>query len=124
MKVKVIENCGNSPKQHLLKEVNIAFAAGNVEFLLAHVTEDIIWTIVGDKTIVGKQKFHEALQEMKSYKTSEVIIDKILTHGKEGAANGIMKMESGNSYAFADFYEFSSAKGVKIKAISSYVVEI
>jgi len=31
-------NCGNSPKMEFLKEFNIAFAKGNVEFITENVT--------------------------------------------------------------------------------------
>jgi len=61
---------------------------------------------------------------MKSVKASELIIDQILSHGKEGATNGIIKMKDGKKYAFSDFYMFQGAKGVKIKAITSYCIKI
>ena len=61
---------------------------------------------------------------MKSEKAAELTIDQILSHGKEGATNGIMKMQNGKKYAFSDFYKFKGAKGVKIKFITSYVITI
>jgi hypothetical protein len=117
-------NCGNSPKMEFLKEFNIAFAKGNFEFITESVTNEIVWNIIGDRKIEGKEKFTEELEKMKSEKASELIIDKILSHGKEGATSGIMKMQNGKKYAFSDFYEFSGAKGAKIKSIASYVIEI
>tara|TARA_B100000678_G_C18151547_1_gene479150 strand:+ start:649 stop:1026 length:378 start_codon:yes stop_codon:yes gene_type:complete len=116
-------NCGNSPKMEFLKDFNIAFAKGNVEFIVDNVTDDIIWNIIGDKKIDGKKTFVEELKKMKSEKATELIIDQILSHGKEGAANGIMKMQNGKKYAFSDFYKFKGAKGAKIKSITSYVIE-
>ena len=117
-------NCGNSPKMEFLKEFNIAFAKGIVEFIAESITDDIIWNIIGDKKIEGKEKFTEELEKMKSEKATELIIDQILSHGKEGSTNGIMKMKNGKKYAFSDFYKFKSAKGAKIKSITSYVIEI
>lgn len=117
-------NCGNSPKMEFLKDFNIAFAKGNVEFIVDSVTDDIIWKIIGDKKIDGKKTFAEELEKMKSEKATELIIDQILSHGKEGATNGIMKMQNGKKYAFSDFYKFKGAKGAKIKSITSYVIEI
>ncbi|MDO9552223.1 hypothetical protein [Rhodonellum sp.] len=35
---------------------------------------------------------------------------KILSHGKEGAANGIIKSENGKNYPFTDIYKVQSAK--------------
>ncbi len=102
-----------------LKEFNIAFAKGNLEFIAESITDNIIWNIIGDRKIEGKEKFTEELEKMKSEKATELIIDQILSHGKEGATNGIMKMENGKKYAFSDFYKFEGAKGAKIKSITS-----
>jgi|SRR5690554_1501409 len=117
-------NCGNSPKMEFLKEFNIAFAEGNVKFLTESVTDEIIWNIIGDRKIEGKENFGEELKKMKEEKTTELILDQILSHGKEGAANGIMKMQNGKKYAFSDFYLFKGARGAKIKSITSYVIGI
>jgi hypothetical protein len=117
-------NCGNSPKMEFLKEFNIAFANGNVEFIIESVTDEIIWNIIGDRKIEGKEKFSEELEKMKSEKATEIIIDQIVSHGKEGASNGIMKMQNGKKYAFSDFYKFKGVKGEKIKSITSYVIGI
>ncbi|WP_276167354.1 nuclear transport factor 2 family protein [Zobellia alginiliquefaciens] len=117
-------NCGNSPKMEFIKQFNIAFAKGNVAFLSESVTDDITWNMIGDKKIEGKANFTKAVEEMQFVKASELIIDQILSHGREGAANGIMKMPDGRQYAFSDFYVFQGAKASKIKRMSSYCIEI
>lgn len=123
-KIIVNADCGNAPKREFLKELNVAFAKGNLEFLADSVTDKIVWNIVGDTLIEGKEKFAEELGKMKDERVGELILDRILTHGKEGAVSGIMKMLNGKKYAFSDFYEFSGAKGTKIKSIVSFVIEI
>jgi hypothetical protein len=65
-------NCGNSPKMQFLKEFNIAFAKGNVELITESVTDDIVWNIIGDRKIEGKEKFTEELEKMKSKKGDRV----------------------------------------------------
>lgn len=117
-------NCGNSPKMEFLKDFNIAFAKGDVKFITENVTDEIVWNIIGDKKIEGKEKFTGELEQMKSEKAAELTISQVLSHGKEGAANGIMTMQNGKKYAFSDFYRFKGAKGVKINSITSYVIEI
>lgn len=117
-------NCGNSPKMEFLKQFNIAFAECNIAFLTEHVTHDIVWNIIGDKKIEGIEAFREELEKIQSAKANELILNQILSHGKEGAANGLMTMENGNQYAFSDFYMFQSAKGEKVKAITSYCLPI
>lgn len=88
------------------------------------VTEDLVWDIVGDRKIQGKDIFSEELIRMKKEKASELIIERILTHRREGAASGVIKMENGKEYAFSDIYSFSEAKGAKVKSINSYVFKI
>ncbi|MFA7688054.1 MAG: nuclear transport factor 2 family protein [Moheibacter sp.] len=117
-------NCGNSPKMEFLKEFNIAFAKGNIAYIAENVADEIDWNIIGDRKIEGKEKFKKELEKMKSEKATELIIDQILSHGKEGAVNGIIKMQNGKKYAFSDFYKFQGAKGATIKSITSYVIEI
>lgn len=124
IKITVSADCGNAPKKEFLKAINIAFAKGNSDFLTESVTDKIVWNIIGDKKIEGKEDFTEELEKMKTKKASELILDRIITHGKEGAVSGIMKMQSGKKYAFSDFYEFSGAKGAKVKSITSYVIRI
>lgn len=117
-------NCGNSPKMEFLKEFNIAFAEGNVKFLTESVTDEIIWNIIGDRKIEESENFAKELEKMKEQKTTELILDQILSHGKEGAANGIIKIQNGKKYAFSDFYTFNNTKGKKLKSITSYLIEI
>lgn len=117
-------NCGNSPKMEFLKEFNIAFANGDLKFLKEKVTEEIEWILVGEKNIRGKESFIAELEKLSSGKTEELKIEQLLSHGKEGAANGIMKKQNGKTYAFSNFYKFSNAKGEKLKSITSYTIEI
>ncbi|MBO6621705.1 MAG: nuclear transport factor 2 family protein [Balneola sp.] len=123
-KIIVKPDCGNAPKKELLKQLNIAFAKGNSDFLSEIVSDDIQWDIMGDQKISGKEQFIRKLDTLKSEKVSELILERILTHGKEGAANGIIKMQNGKEYAFSDFYEFTGAKGAKVRSITSYIVRI
>ncbi|WP_339703419.1 nuclear transport factor 2 family protein [uncultured Marixanthomonas sp.] len=123
-KIIASPNCGNSPKMEFLKQFNIAFAEGNVEFLIEGVTEGIVWNVIGDKKIEGIEAFTAELERMQAVKASELKLNQILSHGKEGAANGMMIMENGNKYAFSDFYVFQSTKGEKIKTITSYCIKL
>lgn len=117
-------NCGNSPKMELLTQFNIAFAKADVEFLTEYVTDDIEWNIIGERHIIGKSQFIEHLESIKCEKVAELTICQVLSHGKEGAANGLLKTQNGQKYSFADFYRFHGAKNVKIKAITSYCIKV
>lgn len=54
---------------------------------------------------------------------SETVIDSIITHGAEGAVNGVITTEQGTKVAFCDIYRFASASGNKIESMKSYAIE-
>ncbi|MBD1426674.1 nuclear transport factor 2 family protein [Sphingobacterium arenae] len=124
LKIKVKADCGNSPKREFLKDFNIAFGKGDAKFIIAQVTDEIVWEMIGEQTIEGKDSFSKAINEMKKKEVAEISIEKVVTHGKEGAVNGIMRMKDGKQYAFSDFYEFKNTTSTSIKAMTSYVIEI
>lgn len=123
-KVITSEDCGNSPKNIFVQDITIAFAKGDSKFLLDNVTNDIRWNRIGDKLVQGKDDFAEALEEMKKEKTAQLTLHHVATHGKAGAVNGSIKLKNGKTYAFCDVYEFSNAKGIAIKEITSYVIAV
>lgn len=123
-KVIVGEDCGNSPKNRFLKELTAAFAKGDSKYILAHVTEDIRWKILGYGSIEGKDDLTNTLKQMKSLKVNTVTIHHIATHGKAGFVNGTTLLEDGKMSTFCDVYEFSNAKGSAVKEITSYVIAL
>lgn len=124
VKINIEADCGNSPKREFLKDFNIAFAEGNLAFIAENITDNIIWTMIGDKQIEGKDAFLDEFEQMNQQKTAELTVSKIITHGREGSANGKIVMSDGKTYAFSDVYEFQSAKGNSIKSITSYVIKV
>ncbi|MGO3181894.1 MAG: nuclear transport factor 2 family protein [Aequorivita sp.] len=123
-KITIDIDCENIPEKQFIKEINIAFATGNVQFLTDSVTEKIVWNMIGDRKITGIAQFTEILEEMKEETPLELIVDKILICGKDGAASGVINSQSGKSYAFSDFYEFSDEKCDKLKSISSFIIKV
>ena len=117
-------DCGNSPKRELVKQLTQYFAAYDLENAMQFMATDVVWTLVGDTPIQGKEAFKSALEEMGTNKTKELTIHGIVTHGKEAAVHGEMLMEDGNRFGFSDFYEFTSAKASTVKSIRSYVVPL
>lgn len=110
--------------QQLLEDFNHAFARNDFEFLAQHVTDTIKWTALGDFTVEGKEEVRKTLEDMTGENPFELEIDKIITHGKEAAVNGIMKSSDGKQYAFCDVYKFSGFKNPKISEMTSYIVDI
>lgn len=123
LKIICQEDCGNAPKKLVLRDFNIAFAKCDADFILESISEEVVWNMIGDKCIFGKDNMSKELNELTN-KAVELHLNNIITHGKTGAVNGTLKFGNGKSYSFCDVYLFSSAgKNAKIKEITSYVIE-
>ncbi len=128
-KVKFVckEDCGNSPKKLFLRDFNIAAAKAKLSFIKRKLTEDIVWHLfepTGQKKITGRENVIQEYKDNLVIVPVEFVIDTIVTHGYDGAVNGRIKAKNGTSYVFSDFYKFNSAKGAKIKSITSYIIEL
>jgi hypothetical protein len=123
-RVIIREDCGNSPKNRFVQELTIAFAKGDPKFLIANTTGDIRWNVVGGPAIQGKDRLMEAPGEKSTDPVVELVIHHIATHGKTGAADGLLKLKTGKTRAFCDVYEFSNSKGTRVTEITSYWIEI
>jgi len=113
----------HSPRKQFLKDFNLAFARGNADFIIEHVSDDIHWIIYGDKEIQGKEAFTKEVNIMKDYTADELVIRSIVTHGREAALNGEIKM-GGKVYAFCDVYQFNHSTNNLISRMESYVIPI
>ena len=114
-------------KGKFLKKFNEAFAQGDISFILENVTEDIKWTMFGDKTINGLEEFKKEIESMVKSE-SGLELDEIITHGNTAAVNGIIEALDQNGkpskFAFCDVYTLSGFKNPKIKEMKSYVTKI
>lgn len=121
-KVVTSEDCGNSPKNIFVQEVTIALIKCDAKFALRSVAENIRWDIIGRTSVEGRDNLGAELERLTKEKPVELIINHVVTHGKAGAANGILKLQSGQQIAFCNVYEFTNAKGDAIQRITSYNV--
>lgn len=122
--INVPENCGNSPKSAFIKRFNIAFAKGDVDFIVDSVTDDITWQMVGETKFEGKEAFTAAVNSMVTDQVAELTLHTIITHGREGAANGEIQLKDGTAVSFCDVYRFRGAKADKIQGIMSYMIGV
>jgi hypothetical protein len=117
------EDCGNAPKGIQIRDFNIAFAKGEPDLMLQHLTDTIVWNYVGDKVLEGIETVGDALRREAQQPKAEMTIFTIMTHGKVGGANGVVTLSNGKQYHFSHIYKFSSAaKNAKIKGITSYII--
>ena len=115
-------------KEKFLKEVNRAYSEGDETFFMNHITDDICWTIVGEKDIAGKAEYKEVLDQMKEMPPIEIQIDNILVHNTHGVVEGVVisrnRLGQKKHFGFCDIYTFAAGDKLRISAINSYVIDI
>jgi hypothetical protein len=78
-------DCGNSPKNRFVEDLEVAFAQRDTGFLLNRVADDIHWNIVGETSIRGKDALEQAIVSIpQDCEVTEITINHIVTHGKVG----------------------------------------
>jgi ketosteroid isomerase-like protein len=55
MKVQAPADAGSAPRKQFLVDFNKAFAESDVDYIISHVSEDVVWEMVGDKKVQGKE---------------------------------------------------------------------
>lgn len=113
----------NCPRETFLQDFNLAFANGNSDFLVAHVSEDVVWRIHGDRTHDGRAAFAAAVHAMREYLNYEFEIRSIVSRGRDAALIGMLT-SGGKEYAFCDVYQFKDSAANLITSIDSYVIQV
>lgn len=54
-KIQIPSDCGNAPRRLFLKNMYIALANGDLDFITSTIPEEISWETVGKKTVTGKK---------------------------------------------------------------------
>ena len=119
MKVIRSSGCGNSPKQKLVEDMSVALAGADVGIMASLAVPELVWLHIGKKPIEGQDAVLSAIR--KSGPATEVAIDRVVSHGRAGAVNGIIT-RSGKHTAFCHMFEFKNAKGTHVKSISTYSI--
>lgn len=102
-------------KATFLPKIYEAFAKNNTRFIAENVTDNIQWTIVGDRSLSGKEVFIKALKEMESEYHLELTIRNIITHGDSAVVDGTMKSADEKPMLFAMCIYSADLKIQKLK---------
>ncbi|WP_029036105.1 nuclear transport factor 2 family protein [Salinimicrobium xinjiangense] len=115
-------------KEEFLREVIKAYANGNDQFLMEHITDDICWEIVGEKNIGGKSEFQEVLDQMKEMPSMEIEVENIIVNNHFGIVEGVVtsrnRLGQKKHFGFCDIYKFVKGSEMIISNIKSYVIDI
>ena len=122
--VNLTADCGNSPKNILLKDFTIAFARGHAEFVLERVSDHLVWMDTGMQGQKGLDDLKAELIKKQTGRMVKMVLSHVLSHGKAGAVDGIFQLANGRQHVFCGIFEFASAKADRISRIKSYVVSV
>jgi ketosteroid isomerase-like protein len=105
-----------------IEEANDAFAKNDIDAFLALCADDIVWTMVGDKTVTGKEAIRQWMASMPS-EAPIFTVDQIIGDGDFVTAFGTMTMADQEGkptpYDYCDVYRF---RGDQIAEMRSFVM--
>ena len=111
-------------KKEIVEKVNAAFAQNNLEGFLTHCVDDVVFTIVGDQSVKGKEAIRLWMSSMMGAQPPSINIQNIVSEGDFATAIGEMTMKEQDgtpgSYGFCDVYRF---RGDKIVELKGFVVK-
>jgi ketosteroid isomerase-like protein len=109
--------------KEIVVKVDAAFAENNVEGFLSYCIDDVEWTMVGDRTVKGKEAIRRWMSSMGS-EPPDFSRAGIIAEGDFVSAYGDMtlKDKSGEAvqYSYSDIYRF---RGDKIVELRSFVIK-
>ena len=119
MKVIRSSDCGNSSKQKLLEDMSVALAGADAGLIDSLAVPELVWLHVGKKPVEGQDAVLSAIR--KSGPATEVAIERVVSHGRAGAVNGI-HTRGGKRTALCHMFDFNNTKCTHVKSISTYLV--
>ena len=113
----------SSTNKEIVELVNASFAEGGVEGFLSHCADDVVWTMVGNKSTKGKNAIREWMASM-DMEPPEFTVDNIIAEGDFVTAYGDMALKEKDGktvpYAYCDIYRFRDGKIVEL---NSFVIK-
>lgn len=108
-------------------QFNDAFFQGNRQFIADHITEDVVWIMVGSEPIVGKVAFLDTAFGLDSgFSDLDYSVDFSLTDDKSAVIKGKMIQKRSNglpkAYAYCDIYLVNDEDDCKINELTTFVL--
>jgi ketosteroid isomerase-like protein len=110
----------SAKNKEIVEKVNAAFAEGSTEKFLSFCADDVEWTMVGDKTVKGKDAIRQWMASMGNMEPPKFTVDNVIAEGDFVTAYGDMTMKDKDgkaaSYSYCDIYRFRGGKIVELRA--------
>jgi uncharacterized protein (TIGR02246 family) len=111
-----------SSNKEIVEQIDAAFAQGSIEEFLSFCADDVEWTIVGDRTVKGKDAIRSWMASMSS-DPPKFTVQNVIAEGDFVTAYGDMTMtEEGKTvpYSYCDIYRFQTGRVAELR---SYVIK-
>ncbi len=112
-----------SPHKKTVQQVNDAFTKNDREGFLKLCSDTVEWTMIGDRTVSGKDAIRDWMKSMNG-DAPAFTVDDVVAEGDVVVAHGRMTMKEKTGemvpYAYCDIYRFS---GDRIAALTSFVMK-
>jgi uncharacterized protein len=106
-----------------VNKVNAAFAANELEEFLSQCTDNVVWTIVGDRTVEGKAAIREWMGPM-TKEPPKFSVQQLIGDGDFVTGYGDMTMQEDDGtvgdYSYCDVFRF---QGDKVAELKSFVIK-
>jgi ketosteroid isomerase-like protein len=109
--------------KEIVGKVNTAFAENSIDGFLSFCTDDVEWTMVGDKTVKGKDAVRDWMGSMATSEPPKFTVQNVVAEGDFVICYGDMVMKEEGKltpYSYCDVYRF---RGDTIAELRSYVVK-
>lgn len=108
--------------RELVEQVNAAFTRGDAEGFLSCCADDVVWTMVGEKTMKGKEAIRGWMASAPA-EPPQFTVDAVIADSNFATAYGDMTMKEEGKvvpYSYCDVYRF---KGDRIAEMKSFVIK-
>lgn len=107
--------------QTAVEEIHQAFVIADMHAIEKYAHEHIVWNMIGDQHVRGRQAFLKFLQPMQPM--PEMVMDSMMIDGNKACCFGWFTMGTGDQkkrFSYCDTYEFENEKLIRL---ASYVIE-
>lgn len=115
-------------KKEFFHKFNSAFFQGNQDFISEHVTDDVIWSIVGTEPVKGKQGLMDAAFGYSDYSNLKYEIEAVICSNGEAAVKGVFERRDENGhvrkFCYCDVYTLDLKQLDKVKHIITFEIEL
>lgn len=116
-------DCGNAPRKTIVRDLVVALAMKDIDFVASLITGDASWVLVGEPRLVGGPAILARISGLPS--VSAVVFGSLLTHGRGASVDGVLELSDGKKMGFCHVLRFAGAgKAAKLIGVNSYVIDI